>query len=287
VAAGTTTLYLYDGFNCIAEYTGTTLTTRTWGLDLSGSLQGAGGVGGLLAVNIGGTSYYPAFDGNGNVSEYLTTSGDVAAHFEYDPFGNLTYLSEQTAGLSALFDYRFSTKPLDQFTGLYYYLYRWYDPLTGRWPSRDPIGERGGLNLYVFVENSPGMAWDILGNKPNDDDPIMCHCRLIVDCKCCETKDSYEACAENIIVFSLRSGDNEKDARESAITFVREEATRQCERATCPKRGVGCAATIKGEPNCDCGKNSELMLGDWENGGNLNNPPVNPPRLGVPEWNWS
>jgi RHS repeat-associated protein len=31
--------------------------------------------------------------------------------------------------------------------GVTYYGYRWYDPHTGRWPSRDPIEERGGLNL--------------------------------------------------------------------------------------------------------------------------------------------
>jgi RHS repeat-associated protein len=37
--------------------------------------------------------------------------------------------------------------------GINIYGYRWYDPLTGRWPSRDPIGERGGLNLYGFVTN--------------------------------------------------------------------------------------------------------------------------------------
>jgi RHS repeat-associated protein len=34
-----------------------------------------------------------------------------------------------------------------------YYGYRWFDPLTGRWPSRDPIAERGGVNLYGFVGN--------------------------------------------------------------------------------------------------------------------------------------
>lgn len=40
-------------------------------------------------------------------------------------------------------------------TGLFYYGYRCYDPLTGRWPSRDPIGERGGVPLYGFVRNDP------------------------------------------------------------------------------------------------------------------------------------
>ena len=44
-----------------------------------------------------------------------------------------------------------------------YYGYRYYDPLTGRWPSRDPIGEKGGLNLYGFVGNSECNRVDLLG----------------------------------------------------------------------------------------------------------------------------
>ena len=44
-----------------------------------------------------------------------------------------------------------------------YYGYRWYDPLTGRWPSRDPIEERGGENLYGFVCNDGIGNFDILG----------------------------------------------------------------------------------------------------------------------------
>ena len=43
------------------------------------------------------------------------------------------------------------------------YGYRYYDPLTGRWPSRDPIGERGGMNLYEFVNNCGISGADILG----------------------------------------------------------------------------------------------------------------------------
>jgi RHS repeat-associated protein len=43
------------------------------------------------------------------------------------------------------------------------YGYRYYDPLTGRWPSRDPIEENGGENLYGFVGNA-GVSWlDLLG----------------------------------------------------------------------------------------------------------------------------
>jgi RHS repeat-associated protein len=119
------------------------------------------------------TSFYPTFDGNGNVTEYLkwvqdsdpVTPGDqsdaiVAAHFEYDAFGNLVV---DTYSKASLFPFRFSTKPQDSVTGLYYYGYRWYDPLTGRWPSRDPIGEGGGLNLYGFVGNDGVSYVDLVG----------------------------------------------------------------------------------------------------------------------------
>jgi RHS repeat-associated protein len=43
------------------------------------------------------------------------------------------------------------------------YLYRYYDPLTGRWPSRDPIEESGGMNLYGFVGNDGLNFHDLLG----------------------------------------------------------------------------------------------------------------------------
>jgi RHS repeat-associated protein len=155
------TMFIYDGWNPIGKYAGTTLVeSYLWGMDLSGSMQGAGGVGGLLAVTDSTGSYYPTYDGNGNVSEYLDSSSAVAAHYEYDPFGN-TVVS--TGPKVADFAHRFSTKPQDFETGLYYYGYRYYDPVTGRWPSRDPIGEDGGVNLYAFVENDGINKWDLLG----------------------------------------------------------------------------------------------------------------------------
>jgi RHS repeat-associated protein len=160
---GSVTLYLYDGSNCIAEYSGSSGTlalTRTWGLDLSGGKQGAGGVGGLLSEIRGSYRYYPTYDGNGNISEYLNADGTTAAHFEYDAFGNTVVITNPSG---ILFTYRFSTKPIELLTGLFDYGYRWYDPLTGRWPSRDPIEEEGGLNLYGFVGNDGVGAWDYLG----------------------------------------------------------------------------------------------------------------------------
>ena len=62
------------------------------------------------------------------MSEYLAANGTIAAHFEYDPFGNTVFNTDT----SNQFAYRFSTKLRDSETGLYYYGYRYYDPVTGR-----------------------------------------------------------------------------------------------------------------------------------------------------------
>tara|TARA_R100000027_G_scaffold17378_1_gene12555 strand:- start:545 stop:1651 length:1107 start_codon:yes stop_codon:yes gene_type:complete len=51
----------------------------------------------------------------------------------------------------------------DGASGVTVYGFRYYDPETGRWLSRDPIGERGGLNLYAFVGNDGVNIWDLLG----------------------------------------------------------------------------------------------------------------------------
>ena len=48
---------------------------------------------------------------------------------------------------------------------VFYYGFRYYDPETGRWPSRDPIEEAGGLNLYIMVDNDPVNYWDPVGNQ--------------------------------------------------------------------------------------------------------------------------
>jgi len=54
--------------------------------------------------------------------------------------------------------------------GVTYYGYRWYDPITGRWPARDPIGEQGGLNLYCFVGNEPMKHVDPVGHAPFEEE---------------------------------------------------------------------------------------------------------------------
>jgi len=158
--------FIYDGWNLVAVLDASSPSpfalsrTYTWGTDLSGSMQGAGGVGGLLSFKDGGSVYHYTYDANGNVSEVLNSSGGIAAHYEYDAFGNTVVSNGIYATANA---YRFSTKPLDVVGDLYYYGLRYYKPSTGRWPSRDPIGEWGGANAYVFINNDSVGYIDVLG----------------------------------------------------------------------------------------------------------------------------
>ena len=156
--------FVYDGWNLVQETIQNQQSTITnhyvWGKDLSGTLQGAGGVGGLLAVSLNGSWYFPFFDANGNIMAYVDESGTVVAEYTYDAFGGTIAPSPPMAGI---FAHRFSTKYFDSETGLYYYGYRFYDPDLHRWLNRDPIEEEGGFNLYAFCGNEGVSRWDYLG----------------------------------------------------------------------------------------------------------------------------
>ena len=65
--------------------------------------------------------------------------------------------------MSKVNPFLFSTKFCDWESGLYYYGFRYYNPSTGRWPSRDPADEKGGLELYGFVANDGINHADKLG----------------------------------------------------------------------------------------------------------------------------
>jgi len=165
----TTTRYLYDGMRVIQERNASNVpqVTYTRGLDLAGSWERAGGIGGLLArtahSGANGVTYTPAFyhaDGNGNVTYLLKLDQTMGATYAYDPYGRQLASSGTLANANT---YRFSSKELMLASGFYYYLHRFYDPNTQRWLNRDPIQERGGINLYRAMRNNPVMRIDPLG----------------------------------------------------------------------------------------------------------------------------
>jgi RHS repeat-associated protein len=158
-----TNRYVYDGWNVVAEtWAASPANTNyyVWGLDLSGTLQGAGGIGGLLATSLDGTTAFYCHDANGNVGQLVDASSAILAHYEYSPFGE-TIVS--TGPFAKVNPFRFSTKWFDNDTGLGDWGYRWYSPGMGRWVSRDPIGERGGINVLTAMNNNPACGSDYLG----------------------------------------------------------------------------------------------------------------------------
>ncbi len=160
--------FVADGWRHIAELNATNnalLRSYSWGKDLSGSLDGAGGVGGLLMLNsvANGVHYY-TYDGNGNMAALVkATDGSVSQQCEYEPFGKLLRNTGLMAGENK---FLFSTKRNDATTDLLLYEYRVLKTETGTWPNRDPIGELGGKNLYGFNYNNPIQFYDPDGRNP-------------------------------------------------------------------------------------------------------------------------
>jgi RHS repeat-associated protein len=129
--------YIFDGWNVILEK----------------ATEGS-------PATAGTETHYFHYDANGNVTETVDSNGDLTASYKYGPFGELvneigTYAQENA--------YKFSTKPQDIETGYYYYGFRFYDSSNERWLNRDPIGEKGGTNIYAAVLNAPINYFDKYG----------------------------------------------------------------------------------------------------------------------------
>ena len=210
--------YYYSGWSLQLEtarnnapYSPTQTSYYVWGRDLSGTLDGAGGVGGLLATEVDGTWYFPLYDNNGNVTDYVSETGEVVASYAYDAFGRTL---SATGSMASVFPFRFSTKYYDAETGLYYYGYRYYSRELGRWITRDPIEEDGGDNLYAFCGNNSLVKCDFMG----------CSDRGTVE----ELKAKYGACYILTIKVDAK-GFNYTDAQ-SLIDSMRENAVKKGEK---------------------------------------------------------
>ena len=175
-----TNCFVYDGWNLIGvlDGSGNLLQTFTCGLDLSGTMQGAGGVGGLLwTTTYGpqGTVLLASGDASGNVTTLVDGySGAIAGEYEYGAFGEVI---RATGPMAKLNPFTFQTEYYDWETDKYYWKNRYYDPSPGRWLSRDPLDEPGSLQLrprhsrkrhypgplYVFVNNDGVNYIDWLG----------------------------------------------------------------------------------------------------------------------------
>ena len=110
-----------------------------------------------------------AGDRLGSVTDMTDSSGNVVAHYEYGVFGETTQTVETLAS-----DFRYQSYYFHAPSGLYLTLNRAYSPTLGRWINRDPIGEKGGVNLYAYVGNNPISRNDPTGLRYHVDTPVTC-----------------------------------------------------------------------------------------------------------------
>lgn len=140
--AGTTS-FQYDGLEVVADRAGSTTIDYLNGPGMDEKLRQSGGA--------GGTFYFL----QDHLNSVIGLVGTVNERHQYEAFG--------ASNGSAWTRYGYTGRERDAATGLLYYRARWYDSQQGRFLTEDPIGMRGGLNLYSYVVNNPLSFVDPLG----------------------------------------------------------------------------------------------------------------------------
>ncbi len=160
--------FVYDGYLCVQRIQGATKKVK---LIFSWDPLEKVATKPLMVEKPSSYKMYVTHDGNKNVSELVFFSGGsgIAAHYEYAPFGAITASTRDTSVTACDFrtynPLRFSSEYADDTLGLVYYNYRHYNPLDGRWTSRDPIGEMVLPNMYGMCYNEIINFFDVLGMK--------------------------------------------------------------------------------------------------------------------------
>lgn len=152
--AGAKTYYYYDEGNAVLETdgSGNVKATSVYAPD------------GLASTMRGGTWTHFLFDPQGNVAQRTNAFGTTLSNTVYDAYG-----ASLTSGATPTDPYGYNARSgyyLDRETGLYLSQHRYYDPSTGRWITRDPIGVAGGVNLYAYCQSGPVANADPSGEGP-------------------------------------------------------------------------------------------------------------------------
>ena len=150
VAGGVETRYITAGGTVLAEMDANNNITAYY----------VYGLGLISKVTPSGSAYYYHYDNLGSTVAMTDSSGNIVNKYAYDPYGKVL---SQVEGISNPFKYVGAFGVMDEGNGLLYMRARYYDPATGRFISKDPIGWAGGLNLYAYTGNNPVNYADPLG----------------------------------------------------------------------------------------------------------------------------
>lgn len=159
---GVTTRYLVDDLNptgysqVVDELVGGAVSRQyTYGLQRIDENQ--------PISNVWTASFY-GYDGGGNVRNLTNASGTVTDQYEYDAFGNKFTVSGSTPN-----NYLYRGEQYDPDLGLYYLRARYYNPLTGRFMSKDPLdgiwSAPSTLHKYLYAAGDPINATDPTGRE--------------------------------------------------------------------------------------------------------------------------
>jgi len=157
-----TNYFVYNGQQIIADVdsAGTIKRSYIWGPGIDNLL--------VMNVHTGATvvTYYALKDHLGSIHAMADEAGQIVESYRYDSWGRTTAYDANGVALTESQignRYCWQGREYSWITGLYYFRARWYDPITGRWLSNDPIGISGGLNQYVFCGNNPVNYRDPMG----------------------------------------------------------------------------------------------------------------------------
>jgi RHS repeat-associated protein len=190
VADSVTTIYHYDRFGDLVAESDDTGTFRVDYLYLNGQPLGK------VDISVSEAIYYYHDDHLGTPQVLTDDQGQVVWKGDYRPFGEVDIVVETVRN-----DFRFPGQYYDEETGLYYNYHRYYYYDIGRYLSPDPVGIKGGINLYVYVQNNP----------TNDIDPegLLATCTYSITGQTitCSGERGGEECADTVSC-AAESGDN-------------------------------------------------------------------------------
>ena len=150
---GTRTYFFYADEGLVAEYdaAGTEILSYGYRPDSTWMTD-------PLWLKQGGEYYFYQNDHLGTPQKLVEQNGAIAWSAEYTAFGKATIEVETVVN-----NLRFPGQYFDTETGLHYNWFRYYAPGVGRYLRKDPIGLRGGINLFTYAHNGPLQYLDPKG----------------------------------------------------------------------------------------------------------------------------
>lgn len=166
-------LFLYQGDN---EIGASDLDRKIIELRVLGSGRGAE-IAAAVAIELDGHVYAPIHDHRGSLAALVDKDiQNIVESYRYSAFGEEEVYDEEQNLMedSAIGNpWRYSSKRVEEESGLVFFGRRYYSPDIGRWITTDPAGFKDGPNLYAYVAGSPLRYFDLYGLKTETENATL------------------------------------------------------------------------------------------------------------------